>query len=160
MDLKNRSNIELIKLYGALLDEMRSRKIIRSKNVTGDLGESIVIDHYNKTKGLPKLYRAPPDLIDIDATSVKADRYTIKCTTTDKTGAFRGIPKDFSAHEIKPLFEYLVIVKLDRSYEKELILQVEWETFLKHIRWNSRLQAHTLSLSRALIEDSTVIYLK
>ena len=88
MDLSNQSGMELIQLYGKLLSEMRSRELIRTKNVTGDLGEYIVIDYYSKIKGLPKLQFAPPSTKNIDAISVNGERYSIKCTTTNTTGAF------------------------------------------------------------------------
>lgn len=43
MELSKFSNIALIRVYGKLLVEMRERKLIRSKNVTGDLGETCFI---------------------------------------------------------------------------------------------------------------------
>lgn len=55
MDFSKYTGIELIHIYGELLSQMRKENLIRSKNVTGDIGEYIVIDHYTKTKGLPKL---------------------------------------------------------------------------------------------------------
>lgn len=60
MDFSKYSNMELIQIYGELLTKMQENGLIRSKNVTGDLGEYIVIDYYTKTKGLPKLQFAPP----------------------------------------------------------------------------------------------------
>lgn len=50
MDFSKYSGIELIQIYGELLSKMREDKLIRSKNVTGDLGEYIVVDllHQNK----------------------------------------------------------------------------------------------------------------
>lgn len=60
MDFSKYSGIELIHIYGELISRMREDKLIRSKNVTGDLGEYMVIDYYTKTKGLPKLQFAPP----------------------------------------------------------------------------------------------------
>lgn len=55
MDFTKLSGVKLLELYGEVLTEMKSRGMIRSKNVVGDLGEYLVIDHYQKTKGLPKL---------------------------------------------------------------------------------------------------------
>ena len=105
MDFSKLSGIELIKVYGELLREMYAKNLIRSKNVTGDVGEYIVVNHYNKTKGLPKLQFAPPSTKNIDAISVNGERYSIKCTTTNTTGAFYGIEKDVEYSKIKPLFE-------------------------------------------------------
>ncbi len=158
MDLSNQSGMELIQLYGKLLSEMRSRELIRTKNVTGDLGEYIVIDYYSKIKGLPKLQFAPPSTKNIDAISVNGERYSIKCTTTNTTGAFYGIEKDAKKDEVKPLFEYVVVIKLDENYQPILMMQMDWETFFKHKHWHSRVNAYNLIITRALIEDAVVLF--
>ena len=158
MDLSNQSGMELIQLYGKLLSEMRSRELIRTKNVTGDLGEYIVIDYYSKIKGLPKLQFAPPSTKNIDAISVNGERDSIKCTTTNTTGAFYGIEKDAKKDEVKPLFEYVVVIKLDENYQPILMMQMDWETFFKHKHWHSRVNAYNLIISRALIEDAVVLF--
>lgn len=115
MDFSKYSGMELIQIYGELLSKMREDKLIRSKNVTVDLGEYIVVDYYTKTKGLPKLQFAPPSTKNIDAISVNGERYSIKCITTNTTGAFYGIEKNTDISDIKPLFEYVVIIKLNEN---------------------------------------------
>ena len=50
MDFSKYSGMELIQIYGELLSKMRENKLIRSKNVTGDLGEYIVVDHIAKLR--------------------------------------------------------------------------------------------------------------
>lgn len=57
MDLKKLKEEDIINLYSDIVIELKEREIIRSKNVTGDLGERIAINYYTKTKGLPKPYR-------------------------------------------------------------------------------------------------------
>lgn len=158
MDFSKYSDMELIKIYGELLAEMRSKKLIRSKNVTGDLGEYIVVDYYERTKGLPRLQFAPPSTKNIDAISVNGERYSIKCITTNTTSAFYGIEKDVSKDLIKPLFEYVVVIKLDVNYQPKLILELDWDTFFKHKRWHSRIKAYNLLITNALIEDGKVIF--
>ena len=96
MDFTKYSGRELIKIYGELLTKMREDGLIRSKNVTGDSGEYIVVDYYTKTKGLPKLQFAPPSTKNIDAISINGERYSIKCITTNTTSAFYGIEKDIA----------------------------------------------------------------
>ena len=44
-----------INLYPSLLDELKNRRIIRTKNIIGELGEHIVKQTYNKNPKLPKL---------------------------------------------------------------------------------------------------------
>lgn len=60
MDFSKYTSMELIQIYGELLSKMRENNLIRSKNITGDLGEYIVVNYHTKTKGLPKLQFAPP----------------------------------------------------------------------------------------------------
>lgn len=160
MDFSKLSGIELIKVYGELLSEMHAKNLIRSKNVTGDLGEYIVIDYYNKTKGLPKLQFAPPSTKNIDAISINGERYSIKCTTTNTTGAFFGLEKDVDYSNIRPLFEYVVVIELDTTYQAELILEIDWECFFKHMHWHSRVGAYNLIITKSLISDSKIIYQK
>lgn len=160
MDFSKYSGMELIRIYGELLSKMREDELIRSKNVTGDLGEYIVIDYYTKTKGLPKLQFAPPSTKNIDAISVNGERYSIKCTTTNTTGAFYGINKDADIASIKPLFEYVVVIKLDKNYQPEFILELNWETFFKHKHWHSRIGAYNLVITNSLIVDGKKVYKK
>lgn len=160
MDFSKFQGVELIQIYGELLSRMREDGLIRSKNVTGDLGEYIVVDFYNRTKGLPKLQFAPPSTKNIDAISVKGERYSIKCITTNTTGAFYGIKKDAEFNSLKPLFEYVVIIKLDELYQPKLIIELSWEKFLKHKRWHSRVGAYNLVVTNSLIEDAQIIFKK
>ena len=160
MDFSKYSGMELIRIYGELLSKMREDELIRSQNVTGDLGEYIVIDYYTKTKGLPKLQFAPPSTKNIDAISVNGERYSIKCTTTNTTGAFYGINKDADIASIKPLFEYVVVIKLDKNYQPEFILELNWETFFKHKHWHSRIGAYNLVITNSLIVDGKMVYKK
>ena len=69
MNLSNLKDKELIALYSDLIGELKSRRIIRTKNLLGDLGEHLAIDHYNSTPGLPNLQAAPPGTQNIDAIS-------------------------------------------------------------------------------------------
>lgn len=159
MDFSKCSEMELVQMYGERIEQMRVKNIIRSKNVTGDLGEYLVIEHYTATKGLPKLQFAPPSTKNIDAISVDGDRYSIKTITTNATGAFCGLVKDADPN-MRPMFEYVVIVKLDEKYQPELILELDWDTFFQHKHWHSRINAYNLLLTKSLINDGRIIFQK
>lgn len=159
MDFSKYSGTELVQMYGELIEQMRAKNIIRSKNVTGDLGEYLVIEHYTATKGLPKLQFAPPSTKNIDAISVDGDRYSIKTITTNATGAFYGLAKDADSN-MRPMFEYVVIVKRDDKYQPELILELDWDAFFHHKHWHSRINAYNLHLTKSLIKDGKIIYQK
>ena len=160
MEFGNYESLELIHIYNDLLQEMKKRNLIRSKNVIGDLGEYIVIDYYQRTKGLPKLQIAPPSTKNIDAISVDGERYSIKCITTNTTGVFYGIPQDCDIGEIKQPFEYVIVIRLDEDLKPSLILQIDWETFFKHKHWHSRMSAHNLIVNKSLLSESKIIFQK
>lgn len=77
--------------------------------------------HFNATKGLPKLLRAPRGTKNVDALSREGERYSIE-TILDakKTGTIYPDPHD----EKKQLFEHLLIVRLSRSLEVEAIYRL------------------------------------
>lgn len=158
MDFSKYDGLQLVEIYGDLIKEMKAKQLIRSKNVVGDIGEYIVIDFYRRTKGLPKLQSAPPSTKNIDALSTNGERYSIKCTTTNTTGAFWGLSKDCKITDIKPLFEYAIIIKLDENFQPLLILEIDWKTFFTHKHWHSRMNAYHLQVCKALINDSKVLY--
>ena len=91
MDFSKVSDGELVELYSSCIKELKSREIIRTKNVLGELGEYIAIDFYNKTSGLPKLQTAPIGTQNVDAISRNGERYSIKSCTTNTTGTFFGL---------------------------------------------------------------------
>lgn len=147
------NNIDLIKNYGILIQKMKQAKIIRTRNVVGEIGEFYAINYFNSNKGLPKLQQTLISTKNIDAVSNKGDRYSIKTTTGNTTGAF------FQTNNEK-LFEYVLIVKLDNQYNLNQILQIDWNTFSKNKIWNTRQKAWNLRLNKKLIENSIVIFQK
>ena len=48
MKIDQLSTKEVIKLYSASIKELKRRKIIRTNNVIGDMGEYLAIAHYNR----------------------------------------------------------------------------------------------------------------
>ena len=158
MDLNAFDDDELIASYSSILYEMKKRGIIRSKNVTGDLGEYIAINHYCKNTKLPKLQFAPPSTKNIDAISINGERYSIKTTTRNVTGVFYGIPKNANIDKIDKAFEYLIIVKLNECYLPVLIVEIDWETFFEFKHWHPRVKAFNISLTKKLLEKARIIY--
>ena len=158
MDLSKLGKYDLIMLYGQIIEELKLRNVIRSKNVVGDIGEYLAVDYYTKTPGLPKLQFAPPSTENIDAISVKGERYSIKCTTSNTTGVFYGLNPPESYEPQKQLFEYVVIVVLNDNYQLKKIIQLDWTLFLKHKKWHSRMAAWHLIISKKLLADATIIF--
>ena len=152
-NLSSLSDEELILVYSKWIDELRIRKLIRTKNITGELGEYLAIHYYNKTQGLPKLQVTPTSTKCIDAISKNGERYSIKTITGKTTGVFYGVQENE-----EKLFEYLIIVVMNKDYTLNKILELTWDNFMKHKHWHSRMKAWNLTLSKKLIKDSKIIY--
>ena len=131
MDLTNLTHFsdeDLLSLYPKLLNELKNRNIIRTNNFIGDYGEYLALKYYNNEPTLPNLQDAPISTKNVDALSRDGERYAIKSTSTTTTGNFSSIPIE---DENKVYFEYLIVVKFDRDYVLEEILEFEFEAFKK-----------------------------
>ena len=160
MDLAVLSTAEIVSLYCETIKELKARSVIRTNNVIGDLGEYLAIEYYNNTAGLPTLATAPIGTENIDAISRKGDRYSIKSTSGNATGVFYGLEPNGSSVKDKQKFEYVIICKFSGDYELEEILEMDWDTFLRHKRWNSRIKAWNLSLTKEVCADCKVVFKK
>jgi hypothetical protein len=159
MDLSKFNDPEIIDLYSKTIKELKRRNIIRTKNITGELGEYIVVDYYRNNPKLPNLQFAPPSTENIDAISNKGERYSIKTITNNgSTGVFYGLPSNTSNETPIQKFEYVIIVKLNDDFELECILELTWDEFLKSKKWHSRMQAWNLSYNKKIKEIAKMIY--
>lgn len=150
----------VISLYSDIIKELKRRKIIRTNNVVGDLGEHLAIDIYNNTPSLPNLVPAPIGTENIDAISRKGDRYSIKSTTTNTTGVFYGMEPKGSSKVDQKKFEYVLICKFDSDYTLEMILELTWDQFVENKKWHSRTLAWNLTLTKELIKTGIIVYSK
>ena len=130
MDLKKFSDEEVISFYPKILKELKSRDIIRTNNLVGDLGEYWTRKKNNETPNLPNLQDAPKSTKNIDAISNKGERYAIKSTSGSGTGVFASL----STENYEKKFEYLVIVLFDKDYILKEILELTWDQFKKFRR--------------------------
>lgn len=161
VDFSKATDSNVISLYSQAIKELKRRDIIRTNNITGELGEYIAVEYYNNDTGLPNLKFAPPSTENIDAISRKGERYSIK-TITNKgsTGVFYGLPPKGSDEVPIQKFEYVVIVKLNDDFELERILELTWAEFIENKRWHSRMQAWNLSYSKKLIQLGKSLFSK
>lgn len=97
---------------------------------------------------------------NIDAISTQGERYSIKTITLPNktTGVFHGYGTPERPQRDKK-FEYLIIVVID-AYQPELILELTWEDFYNLKRWHSTMAAYNISLSKAVIAKSRVVFQK
>ena len=160
MHLKELNNKEIINVYSNIISELKERKIIRTKNLLGDLGEFLTIDHYCNTAGLPNLQAAPPGTQNIDAISRKGERYSIKSTSGNLTSVFYGLNDPDSTEEESQKFEFVIVVLFSDDFKLNKILEVPWPLFLKHKRWHKTMRGWNISITKKIISEANKVYIK
>ncbi|BDS11499.1 DUF6998 domain-containing protein [Aureispira anguillae] len=158
MNLNELNTTELIQAYSGIIKQLKKRKVIRTKNLLGDLGEYLAIEHFNKTAGMSNLQAAPAGTQKIDAISRNGDRYSIKSTTGNLTGVFYGLEPPNSENIDRQKFEYVLIVKFDNDYQLEKIIQLDWNLFHKYKRWHKTMNAWNISITKSLTDEAKVLY--
>ena len=126
-DLREIDNYELVGLYPKLLKELKARKIIKTRNLVGELGKYIIEQTFRNDPELPNLFAADNSQKNFSFTSSLGDRFNVKTTSGNNTGVFHSVPLDSSP---KPSFEFLVILKFSKEYEPLSILLCKWTDFL------------------------------
>lgn len=160
MDLSNYSIAELIKMYSSIINELKDRGVLKTKNFVGELGEYLVFEFYNQSSKLPKLTSVPQGTKNINAIDSNGMRYSIKSTTNNVSGVIYGLQPYGSTENSIQLFEYVILCKLSETYELQGIYQLSWNNFLKHKKWHSKMAAWNIPISQKVISDSMVIYEK
>ena len=155
-EIKKLNDDELIQLYPALIKELKDRKIIRTNNIVGDLGEYFSVKIFNENSNLPKLQMAPTSTENVDALSIKGKRYAIKSTSSKNTGIFASIPND----EEQIYFEYLLILLWDKNYQVESLLQYNWAQFVKYRKIKKPENRFHISLNKTIMNEAVIIYSK
>ncbi len=158
MEISNLGNTELIKLYSEILDTLKERGVIRTKNLIGDIGEYLAIDYFNKTSGKSNLQYAPAGTKNIDAISRNGDRYSIKSTSSNLTGVFYGLEKPNSKKKDSKKFEYLLIVQFKENFKLKRIVELSWENFLNYKKWHSTMNAWNISITKTLLVNANILY--
>ena len=128
-------NADLIRLRAALDVEMKRRNIAVT---VGQMAEELAIEFFNRTAGCPNLLAAPTGTANVDALSRKGERYSIKgMLNAKKTGTIYPDVDDPD----KQLFEYLLVVKMDRDWSLQAIYEFSWKTFVECRSWDRRMNA-------------------
>lgn len=146
------SDAELVSLRTRIRAEVRRRRL---PDTVGAVGEMLVLEHYRKTPGLPKLQLAPRGTKNVDALCRAGERFSIK-TVCDgsKTGTIYPEPGDPD----RQLFEHLIIVRLTEDWEVRAIYQLRWSDFTKLRSWDRRMNAWYLSMSSRALDSARRIY--
>jgi hypothetical protein len=141
------TDTELIALYPALLTELKKRKIIRTNNLIGELGEYLAYCAYQNDPKQPKLQLNLKSTKNIDAVSQKGERYAIKASSGSGTGVFASLPIE---NDDKVYFEYLILVIFNKDYTLKAIYELTWEQFLQHRRMKPPENKWNLPITKAV----------
>ncbi|MEL4010468.1 hypothetical protein [Bacillus velezensis] len=125
--MKETTDSQIIEKYHDLLDELKSRNLIRSNNLVGDWGEQLAINFYNKNPQLPNLEIVRVGAKNVDVINKDFERYSIKTITTKITGVFNGLNDVDSELPQKQKFEYVIIVMLNKDLSLKAIYELDWE---------------------------------
>lgn len=158
LDLEKLSTSELIETYSQIISLLKGRKVIRTKNLLGELAEYLVINHYKNTPRLPNLQTALAGTQNVDALSRHGERYSIKGTTGKLTGVFYGLNPPNSTDLEPQKFEYVIIACFNSNFKLVKILELTWEQFLMNKRWHNTMKAWNISVTKRLIEGIKVIF--
>ena len=150
MDVDKLSIDEIISLYPKILKELKSRNVITTNNLIGELGEYLAIENYNKIANLPTLQKATASTQNIDAISNKGERYSIKSASGTATGVFHSLSGEKD-------FEFLIIVIFDKDYQLINILEYSWEEFLNIRKIKKPENKFNIPLTKKVLEIGKVI---
>ena len=159
---------ELVKLISPssdVIQELKRRNVLRTKNIVGELGEYYAIKFYNKVdKKIYKIKRKLSNLTlagettkNVDALSIDGKIYSIKCVSSPNgtTGSFWDPD---SIKDNKKTFDYLIIVILNDTYQVDKILELSWDDFCEFKKYNKRMNNYNISITKQLTEKFKVIY--
>jgi len=127
MKLDTLSDIELVRLYPALLRELKRRGVIRTRNLVGELGKFIVRQTFNSNSDLNRLSDAPTSQKNYSFSDASGDRYNLKTTSGKNTGVFHSVP---IVADAAPSFEKLIILMFSNDYKAEIIYMISWDDFI------------------------------
>ena len=157
MDLNKMSTTELINAYSSIIETLKKRGIIRTKNFIGDIGEYLAIDFFNNNSKKSNLEFAPPGTKNIDAISREGKRYSIKSTTTSLTGVVYDLNEPGSAESENKKFEFMIVVQFSKSFELLRVIELDWELFLQYKRWHKTMRGWNINITKDLLNQSNVL---
>ncbi len=142
-------NDEVWDVYALSISELKKRNLIRTRNIVGERGEFLAIEHFNGTSGLSNLQAAPEGTQNVDAISRKGERYSIKTIT--EPGRTTGVFYDCGNKDDKNLpdqkFEFTLVVVIGKNFQLKHIYEFTWKQFLAHRKWHSTMKAWNLSIT-------------
>jgi hypothetical protein len=150
--LKKLSVIELLQLHSAILDDLKQRKVVRTRNnPVGDYTEWLV------AKGLG-FELAKNSSAGFDATDTKGNKIQIKGRRINSKSNSRqlGAIRNMDAKD----FDSLAAVIFDNDYHIVDALLIPHKAIYDYANYSEHQNAHILHLKGPILRDSRVIDIK
>ena len=126
--LDSLSEVNLLRLYSELMEELRRRQVIRTgNNPVADYAEKIAVERL-------ELKRAGKEERGYDALDTEGHRYQIKGRRVTKHNASRQLSVIRDLDE--KLFDYLIAVIFDEKYKIQEIRQIPNEFVKGNSKWS------------------------
>ena len=147
-ELSRLSEVQLLKLHASIIDELKARKVVRTKNnPVGDYTEWLVANALN-------LELSNNSASGYDGIDKKGIKYQIKGrritpeNTSRQLSAIRNLKeKDF---------DFLIVVIFNKDYQILDAVKVPHELVEKYASYRRHVNAHILHLRGAILDDVRV----
>jgi len=147
-DIKSFTTTELLQYYGQIIDELRTRKVVRTANSPiGDYAEWLVA---NKL-GLTLLSNSTPGYDAVDSSGIK---YQIKCRRIVRTNQAIQLSAIRNLHNAD--FDYLIVVIFNNLIEVERVLKIPHQIIEKYAKYRKHVNAHILIIREDVLLDPQV----
>lgn len=147
-DIKSFTTTELLQYYGQIIDELRTRKVVRTANSPiGDYAEWLVA---NKL-GLTLLSNSTPGYDAVDSSGIK---YQIKCRRMTRKSQAIQLSAIRNLHNAD--FDYLIVVIFNNLIEVERVLKIPHQIIEKYAKYRKHVNAHILLIREDVLKDPQV----
>jgi hypothetical protein len=148
IDLTDKTPTELLRLFAAVIDELKRRELVRTiNNPVADYTEWLVTSKL-------KLNRLGNSMYGCDATGCDGTKYQIKgrrvsaATRSIQLSALRNLPK-------RP-FDVLVTVIYESDFSIRHALSIPYEVVLERSTYQAHTNSHLFFVRPSLLADSRV----
>ena len=148
--LEELSDKEIATLLRMSISEYMKRGI---NNLIGELGETWVINYFRKSKKLPELKKLDDESSGANTPLIDANgkKYLVK--TIDR---FMDVKYKAQGIDDEDAFDTLLIVRLSKDFELEVIYELSKEKFLDYKNWYESLESKS-SIREKLDGDNEVV---
>ena len=147
-DIKSFTTTELLQYYGQIIDELKTRKVVRTANSPiGDYAEWLVA---NKL-GLKLMTNSTQGYDAEDSSGIK---YQIKCRRMTRINQSVQLSAIRNLHNAD--FDYLIVVLFNKLVEVERVLKIPHQIIDKYARYRKHVNAHILIIRENVLLDPQV----